>query len=340
MPETVVSSPLCSDTVQVPLSIQNTQKEQESTRQLLVRWLKAYNYEDEAYRIGACGTTFIHLRCQDNHEKYVRMHCNHDYCPTCGTKWSAAHKKRATRAMDRLVYLKLLGYMVFTLPDHFMAQWPDKEALKYLSKEVWNLVKRHFETGGAMVRTHLMGEKGDKLHIHFNVLFDITQKDGIGEVPKETLIQIRKEWTDVVNKWSGLKLENTNVWYNFFDKLGQKIHKVKYILRPIVTSEKFLKLSPDNKEYVLSLKGWHNTRWFGKLANSQYKKYLKAQGVPSDWWENKDIGISKRCPICKNKFKRVSIIDADKLPRDGFRRIDNDILVDFALFSYLNSDDP
>ncbi len=269
------------------------------------------------------------------HEKYVRMHCKRDYCPTCGGEWSDAHKRRATRAMDRLVYHKMLGYCVFTLPHHIMAEHPSKDDLKFLSGEAWKLVKRHFEVGGGVVRTHLMGEKKDGLHIHFNVLFDIVRKDGIGKITKAELKEFRKDWTDVFNKWAGLKLENVDSWYNFYPHLGQKIHKVKYIFRPIVTSEKFLRLSPQDKEYVISLDGWRNTRWFGKLADSQYKKYLKSLKIPSDWWENKDVGLSKRSPIDGSRFRHISIVDVGQLPVDGFRWIDGNTLVDFAIYSAL-----
>lgn len=328
-------SPLCSDTAQVPLSYSNNVQKLKVRQELVAQWLKLSNHEKVAYRLDMCGTTSAHMRCQEGHEKYIRMRCHNDFCVYCGTKWSTEHKKRATRAMDRLVYLPLLGYMVFTLPDHFMAAWPDKAALKYLSGKVWKLVKKHFDVGGGVVRTHLMGEKGDKLHIHFNVLFNITRTDGKGEVPIELLRLIRKEWTSIVNKFFGLKLENTNVWYSFVTHLGQKIHKVKYIFRPIVTSEKFIALSDDDKEYVLSLTRRHNTRWFGKLANPVYKKYLKEMNIPANYFEDRDISMTKKCPIDGSKFKFVDVVDANNLPREGFRRIDGDTLVDFALFSFI-----
>jgi len=339
MPEMTESSLLCSDTAQVPVSDLNPIQTRNLDLWITSAWLKTNGYGDIASRMENCGTSFAHLKCSQGHDKYVRLHCKQDFCPKCGQKWSGPHKRRATRAMDRLIWGNVVGYMIYTLPEEVSAQRPDKTALSYLSKKAWEITKSNFDTDGAMVRTHLMGEESAKLHIHFNVLFPLRSSKGLGKVPQEVLNKVRQEWGDVINGFFELNHKQMNSYYNFVWEFGKKIHKVKYVMRAIVTTRKFVGLSSEDKHYVLSLKGWHNTRWFGKLANSQYKKYLKAQGIKHIPYSEKDVGLSHHCPICKTKFKFVDIVHEQNLPRLELRMTDKDTFIDLAMHSFLNPGD-
>ena len=340
MPEVAEKPLLCTHTAQVPNFELNPIAIKDLSLWITSIWLDTNGYTTISDKLKSCGSTFAHFRCADGHEKYVRLRCKMDYCPKCGKKWSAAHKRRAVRAMDRLLYGPVVGYMIFTLPEEISSQQPDRDTLSALSKKAWEIVKRNFDTEGGMVRTHLMGEKNEKLHIHFNVLFPLRKNNDIGKVSKEKLATVRKEWTDFVNGYFELGHKHINSFYTFVWEYGKRIHKVKYVMRPIVTGAKFLSLTAEDKHYVLSLRGWHNTRWFGKLANSQYKKYLKEQGIDYSLRQEQDIGLSKRCPICKNKFKFVEMTHKSLVPRGQLRCIDSDVLVDFALHSYLTNNSP
>ena len=340
MPETDISPLLCSDTAQVPQVDTTPIFFKHLAKKLTVLWFKANHYPDIASRIETCGTSFIHLECSNGHKKYARLHCKQDFCPKCGQNWSGPHKRRAVRAMDRLIWGPVVGYMIYTLPEKVSAQRPDREALNYLSKKAWEITKKNFDTDGGMVRTHLMGEKNEKLQIHFNVLFPNRRMDTIGRVSQETLSAVRQEWADVINGYFELGNEQQNCYYNFVWEYGKRIHKVKYVMRAIVTTEKFMSLSDEDKHYVVGLRGWHNTRWFGKLANSQYKKYLASQGVNYTQHEDKDVGLTKRCPICKEKFKYFGVISANALPRHELRHADKDTLVDLCIHAHLKSKDP
>lgn len=330
------SSSLCSYTDQVQGSGYTPFKIKELCKEEVVDNLERLGYLDVAYRVKECGTTFVHLKCENGHEKYGRMHCQKDFCPTCGVNGSTPHKRRVVRALDRLIWAKILGYMVFTLPKEVSAQRPDKESLYYMSKKAWEIVKKNFKTPGGMVRTHLMGEEPEDLHVHINVLFPVSTPDGLGKVPQETLENIRRDWTQIVNNFFELNCVTTNVYYKFALQVGKQIHKVKYVLRPIVTPGRFLTLSDKNKHYVLSLKGWHNTRWYGKLSNCQYKEYLQSKGFDPRGREGKDIGLSRKCPVCGSPYKFVEIIHKDNVPRNQLRWVDKDTLVDFSTFDYLS----
>lgn len=339
--ETAVSSPLflakcnnlCSNTDQVRGSNYNVLKVKELCKFSIVDNLIALGFEDIAYKVNECGTTFVHLRDKNGHEKYTKMYCKNDFCPTCGQVNSAAHKRRTVRALDRLIWADILGYMVFTLPKEVSAMRPGKETFNYLSKKAWEIVKDNFETPGAMTRIHLMGEEPETLHIHINILFPVLSE--LGKVPQETLDNIRTAWTRVVNNFFELKCEVTNVFYKFALLSGKRVHQVNYVLRPVVTPDKFLTLPEECQQYVLSLKGWHSTRWYGKLANGQYKKYLQSKGINPAAYENQDISVTKKCPICGEQYKFVEIIHQDELPKGQVRMIDKGIWVDLETAAYL-----
>lgn len=331
-----LSPPLCSDTDQVKGSGYTPFKIKELCKEGVVDNLERLGYFDVAYAIQECGTKFAHWKCENGHEKYGRMHCQNDFCPICGSKGSSTHKRRVVRALDRLIWAKILGYMIFTLPKEVSAGRPDRESLYYLSKKAWEIVKKNFETPGGMVRTHLMGEEPEALHIHINVLFPILSPDGLGKVPQSTLQNIRKDWTEIVNNFFELNCATTNVYYKFALQVGKQIHKVKYVLRPIVTPERFLTLSDEDKRYVLALRGWHNTRWYGKLANAQYKEYLRSKGFDPAAREDKDVSMSKKCPVCGAPYKFVEIVYKDNVPFNQLRWLDKDTLVDFSTYAYLS----
>lgn len=335
MPEVLISSPLCSDTDQVILPNYNPIQLNKLEKEILLVWLKVHGFQKDRDKIEMCGQNWVHTQCDEGHSKYVEMHCKSDFCPKCGQTGSAAHKRRSTRAMGRLIGLGVLGYAVFTLPEEVSNSESSVEALKHLSKKAWEIIQRNHETVGGMVRTHLMGNDDEKLHIHFNVLFPINNKHGIGKVPQDVLDKDNKEWTDVVNKYFKLDRKVTNMFYKFAYQVGRQIHQVKYVVRPIVTTTKFLNLSDENKHYVLSLKGWHNTRWFGKLSNSQYKKYLLSQGIDPTKNEEKDAALSTKCPVCNGKFRYIGVVHHSDLPRYDLRYADKGVMVDFAIHSAL-----
>lgn len=352
-----VKSDLYLDTVQVPLvnhpiySNSNQYKEFHNKsvqgsallRETQVDWFQENaklqvtdaqksKYHKLADRIEGCGKDWIHLKDDHGHEKYTRIHCNNEFCPTCGKKDSQLHKKRMSRAGDRLLWAPLLGYMVFTLPRSVSEAFPDKETLNKSAKAAWEITREHFNTEGGMSRVHLMGERLGGMHIHFNVLFPILQTTGA--VPQETLDKVREAWTEHVNATYGLNLQQTDVYYKFREEMGKKLHAIKYVLRPIVTAERFICLPEAQKHKIVELKGWHNTRWFGKLANSCYKKYLKELGVVFD------DKPPRTCPICGEKFKFVSIVAHWDIPKKSFWVVDKDTYEDYGLHLARRTEDP
>ena len=302
-------------------------------KKLVVDWLEQNGYEKQAFRVNTCGMTLCRLRCPGGHEKYVKMYCQKEYCPTCGAKGSWYHKKRVTRARDRLLLPGPLGYLVFTLPAQVSTSCPDIDTQRSVSKKAWDITAKNFGTPGGVCRTHLMGNTPGKFHNHINVLFPITTSFGTGVVDPGVLDQVRAEWTAFINGFFDLKLDNVSINYDFSTTAKKKGHRIKYVFRPIVNDEMFMSLTDEGRHYIMSLTGWHNTRWFGKLSNSTYKEYLMSMNIEPDKEKNEDPSLSMVCPCGCGKFKFVEIVHKDDLPTDQLRWLDCDTLVDRGLFS-------
>jgi len=306
-------------------------------KKAIIEKLEANNYLNEASLVLECGNSFVHLKCQNGHEKYVRTHCHREYCPTCGKPWSNEHKKRTMRAVDRLMWTRLLGYLVFTLPVEISDRRPDKGRLGEISRGVRPLIQKYFDTPGGFSRYHLFGNKIGTFHTHLNVLFPLTNPARKGKIEKEVLEKLKDDYTKLVNTVFGMNIKQCVVHYSFVYKKAKMFHRIKYVMRPIITADHFEVLDKEEVEHVLSLAGWHNTRWFGKLSNSKYKQYLhealgkEAMEEPTD---KEDHGC---CPVCKNRFRYVEVLGWQELPHRNLRYVDENTFFDRATFSELNS---
>lgn len=308
-------------------------------RKVIVDWLNLNEYPKKAKRLANCGITWLLFRCIKKHEKYIRLHCGFDYCPSCGREDSWFTRRRYIRALDRIIHLGTVRYVDLTLPKKISESWLNRNTLNYLMKQAWLVVKDNLQAAGCGVRVHLVGEKSKGLHVHFNVLFAIDNKTGTGMVLQEVLDSIRAQWTKVVNDCFGLSYPNINVWYDFAPEIGRRFHRVRYVFGSAVMGRKFKFLSENDKHWVVQLSGFHKTRWFGKLANNKYKEYLKSKGINPTEKEDSDVSFSNICPVDGEKFKRVGVVSEQCLPRPQLRAVDKDTLVDFSVKKALEERD-
>ncbi len=306
----------------------------------VIDWLVKNEYEKEAIKLQSCGSKVVRLECSKGHQKLVRITCHKEFCPRCGQTDSLAHKKRYHRTLDRLLWSDILGYVVFTLPKVISEAMPGRKQLGEMEKKAAGIIKENFSSPGYMARFHLMGNKQGALHIHINILFPVVDTNGTGKVAQEILDNVRKEWTDYINTTFNLSSESTNVFYKFATTEIKKRHIASYVTRPIITTKKFLSLEDKGRSYVLSLQGWHNTRWYGKLANNKYKEFLENKGIDYEKHSNEDIALSKVCPACKERFKFVDIIEVADIFESQFRRKTNDVWVDLEVACALSEGEP
>lgn len=238
------------------------------------------------------------------------------------------------------MWAPVLGYLVFTLPREVSDRRPDRDRLKELCQAVRPLLYKYFDTPGGVDRYHLFGNRPGTFHTHLNVLFPITNPQRKGKIEKENLERLKADYTTIVNDIFGLKVPACVVYYNFAYKRPKMFHKIKYVMRPITTAEQLEVLNQEEVRHIMSLRGWHNIRWFGELANNKHKEYLiQAQDdrdieVPI---EQRDYG---KCPVCNEKYFYVDVVSWKDLPHKRLRYIDENTFVDYATFAYLKDKSP
>lgn len=323
---------LCSYTVELTDVERSQPLVAKGARLATLQWLNSEGYDKIAKRRGNCGMNAVRLKCPNGHTKYVKIHCGLDFCSECGKVGSAAHKKRYIPALDKLIHLGVLGYLTLTIPKEISEAWPNRDALRYLVKHALQIVADNFPQEGGFIRTHFFGEEGHEPHVHFNVLFPIVNESGKGEVPQEVLDRIREQWSKVINDYFGTDLKTTNIKYLFAVDVRGRIKHIRYVLRATATRDKFLMSSDNTKHWIMSLVGWHNTRWFGKLADRKCREYLESKDINPTERQDKDVGLSMVCPKCGEKFKSAGIISWSELPRSQLRCVDDESSVDFEIW--------
>lgn len=304
----------------------------------IVGWLNKHGHNEEAQAVAVCGgkTNAVDLRCLAEHRYAKQIFCGRQYCIRCGEEDSVIHQQRYSRSWDRLMWAPALGGIVLTVPEEIRNDFKSIDKLGLLHKAGWACVKevwgrdvvkengeveKGIDIDGAMTTVHLFGdedEKGDrfdKFHPHVNITFPMILEKPM--VSKERLEALRSGWYDILTELTGEEIsltgdgrERKNAWYGYRDTEAKKAHWLKYVLRATVGVERFLRLSDDMKEFIVtSLMGFHNVRWFGKLSNRNFKKYKK------DYLENAlfyQEFLSKKsekprdfkyCPICHGRLK-------------------------------------
>ena len=79
-----------------------------------------------------CGVSWVNGKCQEGHEFAKEILCGNDFCPTCGMRNSAAHKRRASRIIPMVQQLgdRGLGYFVLEFQEQDRAKFHGADALQ------------------------------------------------------------------------------------------------------------------------------------------------------------------------------------------------------------------
>lgn len=301
-------------------------------------WLFSAGYTEDGEKLASCSLTVEHWTCDNGHDFYFRKYCGREYCPICGAKDSYYHNRRVMRAADHFIWAVTWGNLTFTMPKEVSERRLEKTQLRKLQDLAWQVTQRILKVEGAGVTVHLLGREGQGLHAHFEVLFHRIGCFNKGIISKPKLKAIKKVWALLLNKEFSLDLKTTDVRYSFAATGPRKWHKLSYIHRPICTEEAMLRLNDEDKKYILSLKGYHRTRWFGVLSNSQVKEFLKKHWAPATLRETPLI--EKRiCPMCKTKLRYQDRMFIDQIPKTQVVRYNNDIWMDRAVDAFLRQEE-
>jgi hypothetical protein len=309
----------------------------------MVGWLNEHGHDKEAQAVAVCGgkTNAVDLRCPAEHRYAKQIFCGRQYCFRCGEENSVIHQQRYSRSWDRLMWAPALGKIVLTVPEELRDDFKNADMLGKLHRLGWKCVKEVWERDivkgdeeiekginldGSMTAVHLFGDEDekadrfDKFHPHVNVTFPLEAKSVLAlMVSVERLETLRSRWYDMLETLTGKKISLTedgrkreNAWYGFSITDAHKAHWLKYALRPTVGAERFLKLGDDLREFiVMSLAGFRNVRWYGRLSNRLFPKYkrdyLEKTGFYQEFLSKKQekpvVRDFKYCPICHGHLK-------------------------------------
>lgn len=300
-------------------------------------WLKVNGHADDGLKLDECSLRVEHWTCDNGHDFYFRKYCGREYCPTCGAKGSYYHMRRVLRAAEHFVWPVTWGNLTMTMPREISEGRPGKAQLRRLQNLAWEVARDAFDLEGGEVVVHLIGRQDQGLHVHFEVLFHRFGCFNKGKVEPEKIANIKKAWAQKLNEEYDLKLETTDIHYSFAATHPRKWHKLMYIHRPICTEEAMLALSDQDKEYVLSLKGYQRQRWYGEMCNSKLHKFLRKRFAPIRIRERSMLE-RRVCPICQIKLRYKECLFIDEIPKTQVVQHSGDVWIDRAVDAFLRQE--
>lgn len=200
-------------------------------------------------------------------EEYAKVvDCGRECCPVCGER---AKMRRFSRCVENAQRIKSMAYLNVTYPPDAQPRTQermnaDRKAL-FNALEMWG-VKEFFG------RTHFFGDpppdgSSPRQHSHHGVLFE-----GGWLKPREM-----ESFLNTI-RWMMRLPDNANIYYQYSEKVGWMIHKLKYINR-----NTFLDFSWD---YELAYE------FFGRHKNVYNRKTRE--------WDSKRV-------VFKNSFSRGNV---------------------------------
>ncbi len=290
-------------------------------------WLEQNGYIDEAWKLAECGLKFGHYVCGCNKDYYYRQDCGREYCPRCGAKDSYYHSRRVMRAAEHFIFAIPWGKLIFTMPKAISESRLEKRYLYMIQKTVWEVAQDNFGMAGALIVLHPIGEPKNGLHVHYEVLFMIQGTFGKAKVPPEVLERTKKAWALKLNEMFNLNLETTNIEYKFKLEKRRKWHMLQYALRPVCTEEAMNQLSDEDKKWILGLKGFHRTKYYGEISNSKLHAFLRKSWAPITVRDIPPLE-KKVCPFCKTKMRYIGWCFESDINKMNFVKYSERIYID------------
>lgn len=182
---------------------------------------KGYNPPDGITHFGSipfrndtkCGYWAITDTCENGHRFAKALGCGREWCPDCREDFE---KRRFARWLPKAQQIGVMGYLVITTPRGNRPR--SKDELRAVRRSIVRGLKRlGFERG--LSRWHWFGDKSNEWYPHLNILLDC------GYLPKDRLGQVKR----MVAR--AFKTDMVVVNYRYSQKISQKVHWLKYIVR-------------------------------------------------------------------------------------------------------------
>jgi len=209
----------------------------------------------------SCPTWAVVGECEDGHHFAKDLICNREWCRSCGGVDGQAHQRRKAAWLPRACQMQVIGSFVLTIPPEIRDRYRTKAALGKLGTAAKRMLQRYgFKRG--LRRWHIFGEdhpgqglQGDGLppyHPHLNILVEA------GFVELDVLEAVKDSWARILK----VDRDRINVHYQFATMVPDKLHAVKYVLRPTFTESSW------DEELAWELLGFHNSQAWGQWHDS------------------------------------------------------------------------
>jgi len=246
-----------------------------------------------------CVSSFLRGQCGNGHVYVKALVCGREWCPDCGKDGSHIHKRRwATRWYGKVMQMKKVGYLVFTIPEQLREtfQHPKagtihlKEFRKYITRKLIRMgytrgLSRFHWAGDCPICKTPQGSVGcaackwtgadTVFKPHLNVL--IEEGYLTPERYAETIDVLKADLTKWFNKRYKTVLAqhemgsfSGNIHYSYCGlnkktktDTPHRMHKLKYITRSTFRVY--------NKEIADLLKGFRTTSTWGKWEKNKLK---------------------------------------------------------------------
>jgi len=207
-----------------------------------------------------CPTWAVVGECEDGHHFAKDLICNREWCRSCGGVDGRAHQRRKAAWLPRACQMRVIGSFVLTIPPEIRDRYRTKAALGKLGTAAKRMLQRHGFNRG-LRRWHIFGEdhpgeglQGDGLppyHPHLNILVEA------GFLELEILEVVKDSWAGILK----VDRDRINVHYQFATTVPDRLHAVKYVLRPTFTDVSW------DEELAWELLGFHNSQAWGHWDN-------------------------------------------------------------------------
>lgn len=271
--------------------------------------------------IHGCSRNFISGKCSNGHHFAKEIICGKEYCKDCGQNESTAHNRRIARWWPKVMGIPKLTYLVITVPDVIRGRFKDAKVLRQFTNYVIEKLKRMGFPYG-LTAWHWFGDcpnckegcnpqtgevckvcfgtgAGREWKPHLNVF--INQ----GYLSKPDFIAFKDEIAIDVIRWMSNKFKvsnlKKNVHANYCKSDGQKVHRLKYVLR---STHRIY-----NREIAELLKGFRARIIWGK-------KFFPKPKMESTGEIKQALDIQKSiCPCCGDRINWKN----EKISKNGIK---------------------
>lgn len=254
-----------------------------------------YDYKrDLQYKINIvnqCRQSVVWMRGESTGLHYVKqLDCRKQWCPDCGGPGGRIHKARLHSILKRLDLEKYnIRQFVLTIPESLRDKLQNRENLNYIIKaskrlvehffgipilDKYGYVKKYQLDHGVIQYLHLFGDREQgiyKPHVNIHIFENRLTRLKLTE---EQLDRIKKYWLKKL-KYLNDKIETVDIHYKFRITKRHKLHALKYMSRPW-SKEDFDACDIELKKFLVEeLSGFQYLRFWGSLANCNYKDDLE-----------------------------------------------------------------